>query len=124
MARISNGSCRPFVQQLKPFKANNIYAEFADASKQIYVVYSYGNHWPLYINVGGKWYWNTDKYGTTTSKHSGQASPLASKYVYMNVKQMRSLARLSGPALAHLKLTGELRFNFDTITPPNQGAVT
>jgi len=43
----------------------------------MYVVYSYGTHWPLFVfdTVDRVWYENSDKYSTSTSKQRGQAHP-------------------------------------------------
>jgi hypothetical protein len=41
-----------------------------------YVVYSYGEHWPLFVYEDGKWYENADKYSRSTTKHHGQLHPL------------------------------------------------
>lgn len=50
------------------FKGNSLYAETID---NLYIVYSYGKHFPIAVyNFDTKiWYINTDKYSTTTSRH-------------------------------------------------------
>ena len=40
-----------------------------------YVVYSYGEHWPLHIWDRGQWYSNADRYSVTTSRHFGLTHP-------------------------------------------------
>jgi hypothetical protein len=57
-----------------------------DPAKQDYIVYSYGDHWPLamYEHLTGTWYVNVSKCSRTTSKHativrrgiSGATTPL------------------------------------------------
>ena len=44
----------------------------------LYVVYSYGSHWPLFIfdYSNGQWYENSDRCSCTTSKHRAYAHPL------------------------------------------------
>ena len=42
----------------------------------LYVVYSYGEHWPLFVWDGFDWYENEDKYSPTTTKHRSQTHPL------------------------------------------------
>ena len=73
--RVSGWKARPYVQQLKPFHNSNkqLYAQWEG---DLYVVYSYGRHWPLYINWNGVWFSNTDKYSRTTTKHASQTHPL------------------------------------------------
>jgi len=69
---------RQYVQQKVNFtnSRGSFYAIHSYRLRQ-YAVYSYGPHWPLFIysNVTGRWYENTDRYGTTTSKHHSQAHP-------------------------------------------------
>ena len=70
---------RQYVQQKVNFtnSSGSFYAVHSYSLRQ-YVVYSYGPHWPLFIYsaITKTWYENTDRYGTTTSKHHGQAHPL------------------------------------------------
>lgn len=77
---IASTKCRPFVQQLKPFTNYNKTLFGYWVKPDIYAVFSYGNHWPLFIweddGFGsGAWYANSDKYSPTTSKHYTQAHP-------------------------------------------------
>lgn len=72
--------CRQYVKSLTPFKNSNgtLYAEWV--KPDIYAVFSYGNHWPLFVweddGFGsGAWYANSDKYSPTTSKHYTQSHP-------------------------------------------------
>jgi hypothetical protein len=69
------------------FKGNSVFSSWV--SDTLYVVYSYGTHFPMYIydrkakqvdeqgNVisNGAWLGNTDKYSTTTSKHQSKCRP-------------------------------------------------
>lgn len=74
MARISNIRARAFVQAKEPFTGANM---LGVRQNGMYVVYSYGRHWPLFIFsfANGQWYENSEKYSSTTSKHRGQAHP-------------------------------------------------
>jgi hypothetical protein len=71
--KTANCSARPLVQNLKPFKGNNTFGEIIG---EVYAVFSYGHHWPLFVNVNGQWYENGDRYSVTTSKHRSQLHPL------------------------------------------------
>lgn len=71
--KTANWSARPLVQSLKPFKGNNTFGEIIGKA---YAVFSYGHHWPLFVNVNGQWYENADRYSVTTSKHRSQLHPL------------------------------------------------
>jgi hypothetical protein len=69
---ITNKEVPTYIGLRAPFKGHSIYAtnKLNDVSYN-YVVYSYGEHWPLamYEEATGVWYLNKDKYSVTTSKH-------------------------------------------------------
>lgn len=44
---------------------------FGYTKGDIYIVYSYGTHFPVAVFKGGVWYVNKDKYSRTTTKHQG-----------------------------------------------------
>lgn len=84
----SGWAARQYVQKLQPFRNNatggkgpknaSLWGEwttFADDSDPLYVVYSYGRHWPLWANWKGVWFGNTDKFSRTTTKHYSQTHP-------------------------------------------------
>lgn len=73
--KIANRIARVFVRELVPFTGNNLYAE---NRRQLYVVFSYGEHWPLWVydRTKDRWYENSDKYSSTTSKHKSQTRPI------------------------------------------------
>jgi hypothetical protein len=81
--KIANRDARPLVQQLHPFRGNNLFAQFhtqnnADGTNgpdMWYVVYSYGHHWPLFVHANGVWFENADRHSVTTSKHHSQCHP-------------------------------------------------
>lgn len=71
--RTTNKGCRPHVQATREFDGHQLYARWEKPN--VYVVYSYGVHWPLFANIDGQWYSNSDRYGNATSKQRGQAHP-------------------------------------------------
>lgn len=71
--KVSNASARAQVQARIPFEGNNTFGEYLGAA---YVVFSYGNHWPLFVYIDGTWYENQERYSNTTSKHRSQLHPL------------------------------------------------
>ena len=81
--RTSNCDARHLVQNLIDFNGNNTYARThyatADRPTELYIVYSYGEHFPMFIaeTFQGitKWYENGDKYSRTTSKQKTQLHP-------------------------------------------------
>ena len=83
--RVSGWKCREYVQKLQLFHnsgSNHRHPKgatlWSEQRGDLYVVFSYGYYWPLYINWKGVWFMNKDKdkYSPTTSKHSSQANPL------------------------------------------------
>jgi len=70
---VANSKARDLVQNQTPFKGSNTFAEVISG---IYVVFSYGYHFPLFACVNGKWYENGDKYSPSTSKQKSQLHPL------------------------------------------------
>ncbi len=83
--KTNNREARKYVQAKQPFVANNIFAEWVKAGvgysgtagENIYAVYSYGKHFPMYAFIPSvnRWFANVDRYSITTSKHKGQAHP-------------------------------------------------
>jgi hypothetical protein len=75
--RINGRKCRSFVQERKAFQNSNgqLYGKWE--TPDLYVVYSYGEHWPLFMWAGrtDTWYQNADKFSPTTSRHSSYAHP-------------------------------------------------
>tara|TARA_R100000808_G_scaffold23024_1_gene50580 strand:+ start:1365 stop:1658 length:294 start_codon:yes stop_codon:yes gene_type:complete len=89
MKRTSNNKCNELVNNKIEFKANNIFSEHIKKDK-LYIVYSYGFHFPIYIKYKNTWFENSDKYSVSTSKHQSQARPNA-KTKLLNTNQMKQL---------------------------------
>lgn len=75
VARIANKDARKYVEELKEFQGSNLFSQWTDPD--IYVVYSYGRHYPMYIYDAKykKWIGNKDKYSRSTTKHHSQVRP-------------------------------------------------
>lgn len=78
--RVANRDVRREVQNLNEFEGSSMYARWKynrDNGAGVYVVYSYGEHFPMYVYdmQTDIWIANTDKYSRTTSKHQSQAHP-------------------------------------------------
>ena len=54
------------------FKAKPCFAE----QGSIYVVYSYGYHYPMFIYEHGQWYENGDRYSVTTERQKRVLRPV------------------------------------------------
>jgi hypothetical protein len=62
---------------------NNNKTVWSEAQGPLYIVYSYGDHFPIYVydHAAGMWFGNDDKYSPTTSRHQTYARPrLAQPY--------------------------------------------
>lgn len=100
-ANIANKNAREFVEARQPFKGSNLYAERHRASHghtDIYVVYSYGTHFPIYVaeaddNGEVHWYENAGRYSISTTKHQSQACPYNVKRMPMTTAMLRALVR-------------------------------
>ena len=73
--RTTNTKCRALVQERTAFKNSNGQLYGVSFTPLLYVVYSYGEHWPLFVHDGFDWYENEDKFSPTTSHHHGYAHP-------------------------------------------------
>lgn len=113
--RIANKACRRFVEARQPFRGSNMYAERRTAShghSDLYVVYSYGEHWPLYIaevpdDACGEitWYENNERYSQSTQRQQSQARP---SYVHLMPMTTNAMRRLARDGIAGLAAKGEL----------------
>lgn len=73
--KTSGTRARPYVQNRQAFTNHNGQLFGRWETPLLYVVYSYGDHWPLFVHDGFDWYENEDKYSPTTSKHRSQTHP-------------------------------------------------
>jgi len=60
--RIVNKKAKNHVNNLENFIGSHIYGEDLGGLGKMYVAYSYGEQFPVYVNNNGKWYHNTDSY--------------------------------------------------------------
>lgn len=89
--RTTTRNCRQYVQAALPFTAANIYATHHPVTC-LYVVYSYGYHFPLFIydHNSDTWLENSDGYSATTSRHRSKAHPHCDT-VKVNTEQMNQV---------------------------------
>ena len=80
--KIANKDASESVNNRHAFQGSNIFAEnirhhTCGCNEDLYVVYSYGHHFPMYVfdYTTREWYANSDKYSPTTSKHQSQCRP-------------------------------------------------
>ena len=104
--RVSNNKARDFVNGLKEFEGSNTFGKWIkwvtdDKTDEIYVVYSYGSHFPMYIydKEQGKWIGNKDKYSRSTTRHQSQLRP-SSVGLWLNTDEMKDVV-WHGGLVAH-----------------------
>jgi hypothetical protein len=99
--KTANSKARKLVNGLTEFKGSNTFAETNAPTETrptwLYVVYSYGYHFPMYIaewttDENIQWYENSDRYSVSTSKQQNQLRP-SSPTIKMDTETMRTLAR-------------------------------
>lgn len=73
---LANNQVREFVNDRRPFKNNNG-TMFTTYRHDLYVVYSYGEHYPMYVYdcIAKQWFGNDSKSSRTTQRHKTQARP-------------------------------------------------
>lgn len=102
--KIANKAARSMVEQRRPFEGSNLFARYeSNDTEQWYVVYSYGEHYPMFIHAEGCWFENEDKYSPTTSKHRSQAHPHRTT-VLLSTEWMKRLARGGFKAIAQERI--------------------
>jgi hypothetical protein len=89
MIKTTNNQCSELVTNKIEFKANNIFSEYIKEDK-LYIVYSYGYHFPMYVKYKNTWYENSDKYSVTTSKQQSQSRPNA-KTKKRNTSELKNI---------------------------------
>ncbi len=82
--RVANKDISEYIDKLEVVEGSNIFTENSgklpddpSTDDNLYIVYSYGWHFPMYIycRQSDLWYGNSDKYSVTTTKHQSQARP-------------------------------------------------
>lgn len=76
--KYANKDMRKAVEYITEFKNNNetVYSvRYENAG--IYAVFSYGDHWPMWVYDwnANQWYENVSVYGNTTSRHAYYTKP-------------------------------------------------
>lgn len=86
IVKTTNRDCRRYVQNCVPFDNSNKQLFARWTSSGLYVVYSYGDHWPLFVwdAANETWYANESKVSMTTSHHYSYAHPHTTTYPIHN----------------------------------------
>lgn len=70
---------------------------YSEALLNMYVVYSYGSHFPMYVYdyAIGKWIGNNEKYSVTTSKQQSKTRPNNVSF-WMGTQEMKDMINKGG----------------------------
>jgi hypothetical protein len=97
--RIANPKSKEFVNKKQNFIGSHIYGEDLGGLGKMYVAYSYGEQFPVYLNYKDKWYHNSDYYildderiNKPTEKHKKDMKP-AGKTIGISLAAMQSMIR-------------------------------
>jgi hypothetical protein len=105
---VLNSNMRKYVSALIPFVNGNktVFADLKDNG--IYVVYSYGYHYPMLIwePVSKMWFVNEDKVSRTTSMHKSKARPYNIMSYNLRTQAMIELSYNGYASLANKRMNG------------------
>ena len=89
--RTTNKNARVYVQNKEPFLGSHI---FSSNELNLYIVYSYGEHFPLFIYdyPNHQWLENDDSYSRTTARHRAQLRPTPNT-LKCTTEQMQAVIR-------------------------------
>src|SRR5690606_23338297 len=93
MKRVANRDASWYVNNLEEFKGSNTFANWEDGK---YIVYSYGTHWILYMNINGEWFGCSEKRSVSTSKQSTQLHPNQEINYWLTQKELQNLRKNIG----------------------------
>ena len=87
----TNKYASTFVNKLEQFKASNCFGTWL--TPNLYTVYSYGFHFPMYVWDANEqmWFGNKDKYSRTTSKQQQQLRPNVDNIKEFTTGQLKQL---------------------------------
>lgn len=97
--RVSNNKARDYVNGFKEFQGSNTMGKWLDKGNgredadKLYVVYSYGSHFPMYVydKEQGKWIGNKEKYSQSTTRHQSLLRPSQGVEVWLNTDEMKDV---------------------------------
>lgn len=108
---IANGVARCMVDERRPFRGSNVWAEWGQNAydNKLYAVYSYRYNWPLFVwdDTAQVWYENTSQFSQSTSRHRSQCRPTGVQTVKCGVDDMRIIAVSGGIGLIERANKGE-----------------
>lgn len=98
--RIRTSEVSEAVTNRTPFINHNktMFARWLEYFPNLYVAYSYGTHFPLYVydKQADKWFGNNSKYSTTSGRHLTQAMPATDAMNWMSQLDLQLLVKHGG----------------------------
>ena len=94
MLKTSNKNASIYTSKKQDFRGANTFGSWKVTTNKnpVYVVYSYGYHFPIYVFKAGIWYENGDKYSVSTSKQQTQLRPeIDGAFIVTTTEKMQSL---------------------------------
>ena len=88
--RIANKDAHNYTTRRQLFKGSHLYSEQRDS---LYVVFSYGEHFPAYVYVDGKWYENVSGYSPSTARHMTHARPHDVTITKCSTEELQAMLR-------------------------------
>ena len=91
--RVANRDIDTHIDKLEIVEGSNIFTENSGFTHNLYVVYSYGWHFPMYMycRQADLWYGNSDRYSASTTKHQSQARPTRGVDQWLTTNDMKQL---------------------------------
>lgn len=104
MKRVANNKASEVINKLEEFQGSNMFGKLLkrtqgkDMDYELYVVYSYGSHFPMYIydTKEQKWLGNSDKYSRSTTRQQSHARPSGQIDVWYNTDAMKDVIYYGG----------------------------
>lgn len=98
--RVSNNKAKEYVNRLEEFQGSNTFAEWSSMAEdnQVYIVYSYGHHFPMYIydDKEKKWVGNKGKYSQSTARHQSLLRPSGDIDLWLSTDEMHQVINKYG----------------------------
>tara|TARA_R100000541_G_scaffold48218_3_gene55309 strand:+ start:1043 stop:1420 length:378 start_codon:yes stop_codon:yes gene_type:complete len=94
--RVANKVIGAYIDKLEIVEGSNIFTENSgnlETYDNLYIVYSYGWHFPMYIycRQADLWYGNIDRFSVSTSKHQSQATPTQPIAQWLTTDEMKDI---------------------------------
>ena len=101
MSRVNNNDAIPLIRNRQDFEnhGGTMYASHMYGPASLYVVYSYGPHFPMaiYEFQTRQWFYNTDHYSPITGRHQSVVrDALPSTYHRMDTSMLEALIHCEG----------------------------